>query len=63
MHLGVPNLGVGKYFSAKVYGSLYLELVSWFLPLDDQGDAHHVVTYRDVKEEGFSLLGSDEDWG
>ena len=43
--------------------SLYLELVSWFLPLDDQGSAHHMVTCRDIKEEGFSPFTSDEDWG
>ena len=59
----VLNLGVGKYFSDEVYGSLYHELVSQFLPLDDQGGAYHVVTCHDVKEEGFSPLRSDEDWG
>ena len=37
--------------------------MSWFLPLDDQGGANHVVTCRDVKEEGFSPFRSDEDWG
>jgi len=63
LHLGVPNLGVGKYFSDKVYGSLYLELVSQFLPFDDQGGTHHVVTCHDIKEEGFSPFGSDEDQG
>ena len=63
MHLGVPDLGVSEYFSDEVYGSLYLELVSWFLPFNDQGGTHHMVTCRDVKEEGFSPFGSDEDWG
>ena len=63
MHLGVPDLGVGKYFSDEVYGSLYLELVSGFLPPDDQGGTHHMVTYRDVEEKGFSPFGSDMDRG
>ena len=61
--MGVPDLRVGKYFSDEVYGSLYLELVSRFLPLDDQGGAHHIVTCRDVKKEGFSPFRSYEDWG
>ena len=42
---------------------MYFELVSWFLSFDDQGGTHHMVTCRDVKEEGFSPFGSDEDWG
>ena len=42
---------------------LYLELVSRFLPLDDQGGAHHMVTFHDVKEVGLSLFGCNEDWG
>jgi len=63
LHLGVPDLGVGKYLFDKVYGSLYPELVSWFLPFDDQGGTHHMVACCDVKEEGFSPFGSDEDWG
>ena len=57
------HLGVGEYLPDKVYGSLYLELVSQLLPFDDLGDTNHVVACRDVKEEGFSLFGSDEDWG
>ena len=38
-------------------------MVSRFLPLDDQGGAHHMVACRDVEKEGFSPFGSDEDWG
>ena len=63
MHLGVLNLGVGEYLPNEVYGSLYLELVSQLLPFDDQGGTNHVVACCDVKEERFSLFGSDEDWG
>ena len=36
LHLGVPDLRVGKYLTDKVHGSLYLELVSRLLPFDDQ---------------------------
>ena len=61
--MGVPDLGVGKHFFDEVYGSLYLELVSRFLPFDDQGSTHHMVTCRDIKEEGFSLFRSGEDRG
>ena len=56
-------MGSVKHFSDEVYGSLHFELVSRFLPLYDQGGAHHMVTCRDIEEEGFSPLGSDEDWG
>ena len=56
-------MGSVKHFSDEVYGSLYLELVSRFLPFDDQGGTHHMVACRDVEEEGFSSFGSDEDWG
>ena len=63
MHLRVPDLGVDEYLPNEVYGSLDLKVVSWLLPLDDQGGAHDVVACRDVEEEGFSLFGSDEDWG
>ena len=38
-------------------------MVSWLLPFDDQGGAHHMVTCHDVKEEGFSPFKSDEDRG
>ena len=54
----MPDLWVGEYLPDEVYGSLDFELVSWFLPFDDQGVACH-----DVQEEGFSLFGSNEDWG
>ena len=39
--------------------SLYVERVSRLFPFD----AHDMVACRDIKEEGFSLFGSDEDWG
>ena len=61
--MGVPNLGVGKYLLDEVYRSLDLELVSRFLPFNDQGDTHNMVACCDVHEEGFSLFGSDKDWG
>ena len=60
LHLGVPNLRVGEYLPDEVY--LGLNVVSRLLPFDDQGGAHHMVACRDV-EEGFSLFGSDKDWG
>ena len=63
MHLGVPDLGVGEYLPDEVYGSLDLKVVSWLLPFDDQGGAHPMVARHDIEEEGFSLFGSDEDWG
>ena len=59
----VLDLGVSNYFSNEVYGSLYLELVSRFLPFDDHGSTYHMVTCRDVKEEGFSPFRSNEDRG
>ena len=61
MHLGVPDLGVGEYFTDEVYGPLDLKVVSRLLPFDDQGSAHHMVACRDIEEEGFSTFGSDED--
>ena len=63
LHLGVSDLGVGEYLPDEVYRSLDLKVVSWLLPFDDQGSAHHVVACHDVEEEGFSLFESDEDWG
>ena len=42
---------------------MYLELVSWFLPFDDQRGAYHMVDGRDVEENGFPSFGSDEDRG
>ena len=54
---------VGEYFPDKVYGPLDLKVVSWLLPLDDQGDAYNMVAGRDIEEKGFSLFGSDEDRG
>ena len=63
MHLGVPNLRVSEYLSDEVYGSLDLKVVSWLLPFDDLGGAHHMVACCDIEEEGFSPFGSDEDWG
>ena len=56
-------LGVGEYLLDEVYGPLDLKVVSWLLPFDDQGGAHHMVPCHDVEEEGFSLFRSDEDWG
>ena len=58
MHLGVLDLGVGEYLSDEVYGLLDLKVVSWLLPFDDQGYAHHMVACRDVEEEGFSRSGA-----
>ena len=63
MNLGVPDLGVGEYLPDEVYGSLDLKVVSRLLSFVDQGDAHHMVACCKVEEEGFSLFGSDEDWG
>ena len=63
LHLGVSDLGVGEYLPDEVYGLLDLKVVSWFLPFDDQGGAYHMVAGHDVEEEGFSLFGSDKDWG
>ena len=57
------DLGVSEYLPDKVYGSLDFELVSWFLPFDDQGGTHHMVTCCDIEEEGFSSFRSDEDRG
>jgi hypothetical protein len=56
-------LGVGKYLLDEVYGLLDLKVVPRLLPFDNQGGAHHMVARCDVEEEGFSLFGSDEDWG
>ena len=61
--MGVLDLGVSEYLPDKVYEPLDLEVVSRFLPFDDKGGTYHMVAGCDVEEEGFSLLGSDEDWG
>ena len=57
------NLGIGEYLTDEVYQLLDLQGASWLLPFDDEGSAHNVVVCCDVEEEGFSLFGSDEDWG
>ena len=61
MHLGVPDLGVGEYFTDEVYGPLDLKLVSRLLPFDDQRGTYHMVAGHDVEEEGFSPFGSNKD--
>ena len=61
--LGVVNFGIGEYLTDEVHRSLDLQGVSRLLPLDDEGGAHNVVACCDIEEEGFSLFGSDEDWG
>ena len=63
LNLGVANFGVGEYLTNEVHQSLDLQGVSWLLPLDDEGSADNVVACCDVEGEGFSLFGSDEDWG
>ena len=48
LHLGVSDLGVGEYLPDEVYGSLDLELVSRFLPFNDQDGTHNMVACHDV---------------
>ena len=63
MHPGVPELRVDEYLPDEVYEPLDLKVVSQLLPFDDQSGAHHMVACRDVEEDGFSLFGSNKDWG
>ena len=61
--MGVPDLRISEHLPDEVYGPLDLKVVSWFLPLDDQGSAYHMVAGRDIEEEGFSPFRSDKDRG
>ena len=63
LHLGVPDLSIGEYLPVEVYGSLDLKVVSWLLPLDDQGGAYNMVAGRDIEEKGFSSFRCDKDRG
>ena len=63
LHLRVLDLGVGEYFTDKVYGPLDLKLVSRLLPFDNQRGSYHMVASRNVEEKGFPSFGSDEDRG
>lgn len=63
LDLGVAYHGIGEHLTDKVHWLLNLQHVPWLLPLDDKDGADNVVACCNVEEEGFFLLGSDEDWG
>ena len=63
LNLGIANFGIGEYLTDEVHRSLHFQWASWLLPFNDEGSTHNMVVCRDVEEEGFSLFGSDKDWG
>ena len=58
----VPGLGFTEHLTDEINWSLYLVDVVGLIVLDHHGSGDHLISCRNVKQEGFVFSGSSEDW-
>ena len=57
----VPSLGFIEYLTDEIDWSLYLIGVARLIMLDHHGSGDHLISCRNVKQEGFVFSGRSED--